>query len=207
MARHRLAGEARARAIARAAMRLFARRGFSGVTSRQIARAAGVSEGLVFKHFPRKDSLYRAILQEKIHETETAAPSEASLRLADDETFLIRIAADVIGRVDHDDTFLRLLLHSALEGHPLAEEFRRARVEQVRAMIERRIRRRFARRRWSAPVDPALAARVFSGMIQAALINRRVLREPAIRRVQAERWARLIARIFLHGLEPREEAP
>ena len=44
-------------------MPLFARHGFAGTTTKQIARAAGVSEALVFQHFPSKAALYEEILR------------------------------------------------------------------------------------------------------------------------------------------------
>src|SRR5436309_12552886 len=47
-------------AIADAALRLFARRGFEEVTVAEVGRAADVSEGTVFNYFPTKeDLLYR----------------------------------------------------------------------------------------------------------------------------------------------------
>ncbi len=45
-------------------MPLFARHGFAGTTTKEIARAAGVSEALVFQHFPSKAALYQEILQQ-----------------------------------------------------------------------------------------------------------------------------------------------
>ena len=44
-------------------MPLFARRGFAGTTTREIARTAGISEALLFQHFPSKAALYAEILQ------------------------------------------------------------------------------------------------------------------------------------------------
>jgi TetR/AcrR family transcriptional regulator, transcriptional repressor of aconitase len=62
MTRVRLASEGRRRAIVEAAAPLFARNGFAGTTTKAIARAAGVSEALVFQHFPSKEALYREIV-------------------------------------------------------------------------------------------------------------------------------------------------
>jgi AcrR family transcriptional regulator len=62
MAKARLDGEERRRSIVEAAMPLFARRGFDGTTTKEIARQAGVSEALLFQHFPSKAALYGEIL-------------------------------------------------------------------------------------------------------------------------------------------------
>jgi AcrR family transcriptional regulator len=62
MGRIRLPAGARRVEIVDAAKPLFARNGFAGTTTRQIAQAAGVSEALVFQHFPSKAALYREIL-------------------------------------------------------------------------------------------------------------------------------------------------
>src|SRR6202030_2636919 len=63
MATIRLDSEERRKAIVAAAVPLFARKGFAGTTTRELAEAAGISEALLFKHFPSKKLLYREILQ------------------------------------------------------------------------------------------------------------------------------------------------
>src|SRR5260370_7406633 len=63
MARIRVDNQGRGRGIVDAAMPLFARKGFAGTTTKEIAEAAHVSEALVFKHFPSKAALYEEILQ------------------------------------------------------------------------------------------------------------------------------------------------
>lgn len=62
MSRPRLDSEERRKAIVEAAMPLFARKGFAGTTTKEIARAAEVSEALVFQHFPSKAALYQEII-------------------------------------------------------------------------------------------------------------------------------------------------
>src|SRR5436190_1872122 len=57
----RLSAEQRRTAIVKAALPLFARKGFANTTTRELAEAAGVSEALIYKHFPSKESLYAEI--------------------------------------------------------------------------------------------------------------------------------------------------
>src|SRR5947209_20164735 len=57
----KLSAEQRRAAIVRAVRRVFAERGFHGTTTRALAEAAGVSEALLFKHFPNKEALYTAM--------------------------------------------------------------------------------------------------------------------------------------------------
>jgi AcrR family transcriptional regulator len=58
----RLSAEERRQAIAEAVREVFAEKGFDGTTTRELAKAAGVSEALLYKHFPSKESLYAAML-------------------------------------------------------------------------------------------------------------------------------------------------
>ena len=53
--------EDRKRAIVEAALPLFARKGFAETTTKELAQAAGVSEPLLYKHFPSKEALYAEI--------------------------------------------------------------------------------------------------------------------------------------------------
>jgi AcrR family transcriptional regulator len=58
----RLSAGARKEAIVEAVQDVFAQKGFDGTTTRELAKAAGVSEALLYKHFPSKESLYAAML-------------------------------------------------------------------------------------------------------------------------------------------------
>jgi AcrR family transcriptional regulator len=60
----------RKRAIVQSALPLFARRGFAETTTRDLARAAGVSEPLLYKHFPSKEALYLEIQNVSCRETD-----------------------------------------------------------------------------------------------------------------------------------------
>jgi TetR/AcrR family transcriptional regulator, transcriptional repressor of aconitase len=61
----RMTGDLRRQLILSAAKRCFARNGFAGTTTKSVAAAASISEGLLFKHFPSKAALYAEILAEE----------------------------------------------------------------------------------------------------------------------------------------------
>src|SRR4030081_278197 len=61
----RMTSDLRRQLILSAAKRCFARHGFAGTTTKSVAAAASISEGLLFKHFPSKSALYAEILAEE----------------------------------------------------------------------------------------------------------------------------------------------
>ena len=79
MAHSRLDSDERRQAIVDAAVPLFARKGFAGTTTRELAEAAGISEALLFRHFPSKQLLYREILQQLGCQGDPALEQLASL--------------------------------------------------------------------------------------------------------------------------------
>jgi AcrR family transcriptional regulator len=201
----RLAAQERSRAIIEATLGLFAREGPAGTTTRAIARAAGISEALVFKHFPTKEDLYRAILEAKIAESERFLRIDDDVAALGDEEFLLHISLGMMRRMEADDSFLRLLIRSALDDHDLAREFRRVRGEKVYAFVEDRLRRRNGGSPGATPVDPALAARLFYGMIFNSMMGRRVFDDPVLNRTPLEETARSLVSIFLDGIGREKE--
>src|SRR6202166_798129 len=81
----RMTSDLRRQLILGAAKRCFARHGFAGTTTKSIAAAASISEGLLFKHFPTKSALYAEILAEEcaadpaLHRLLELEPSTATL--------------------------------------------------------------------------------------------------------------------------------
>ena len=58
--------EARREQILKTALGLFAAQGFDATSTRQIAKEAGIAEGLIFHYFPTKASLLTAILEDRL---------------------------------------------------------------------------------------------------------------------------------------------
>jgi TetR/AcrR family transcriptional regulator len=59
-------GEATRLRILDAAEAVFAERGYTGASTREIAVAAGIGKRMLFYYFPTKDALYRAVLERVI---------------------------------------------------------------------------------------------------------------------------------------------
>jgi AcrR family transcriptional regulator len=142
---------------------LFAAKGFSGTTTKDIAKTAGVSEALVFKYFPTKRALYAAILAEKAQYSELRGAVEDAARKQDDER-LFTILASYRIRKNADPTLLRLLLYSALEGHEMSDMFFQQQYRVFYDLLAGYIRQRIEDGAFR-PVDPLLAARAFFGVI------------------------------------------
>ena len=161
--RQKASAQERQAGIIAAAAALFARRGFTGATTKAIAKAARCSEALVFKYFPTKRALYSAILAEKVPLGEMMTAVEDAAKKKDDRLVFSTLARHRIRR-GADPTLLRLLLFSALEGHELSKMFfknqHRVFYDYLAAYIEQRIQDGAFRR-----VDPLLAARSFMSLI------------------------------------------
>ena len=61
MVDRRLSAEERREAILQAALTVFSHKGFNGATTKDIAAEAGVSEALLYRHFPSKEELHEAL--------------------------------------------------------------------------------------------------------------------------------------------------
>ena len=182
-----------------AAMKCFADRGFEGTTTRMLARAAGVSEGLIFRHFPTKRSLYRAIITRRIEESPAGMmPAEAAER-GDDRAVLTSIASTLVARVDRDSSFMRLMFFSALEGAPLARMFYKERVRKVRSFLASYLERRMNEGALRV-MDPIAASGAFMGMISNYVQQKYLFRVP-VSPLPVDRLVGSWVDLFLGGLK------
>jgi AcrR family transcriptional regulator len=117
----KLSKEERRAAIVKAVRRVFADKGFHGTTTRELAEAAGVSEALLFKHFPNKEALYSAMLLSCSHTQDPAVEWLKSLEPS--TTSLVAIVHFLFSRkvncrsaMDDDEALhMRLMFRSLME--------------------------------------------------------------------------------------------
>ena len=169
-----MAGEERRLQILAVAVSLFSNRGFRGTTTKEIAQAAGVSEAMVFRHFATKEELYAAILDHKAcagHESfEPEKMAADAIKRKDDRAVFEALALGALDHHENDREFQRLLLHSALEKHELAQMFFDQFVRRVYEFLGAYIRER-QRDGAFVDVDPAIVVRSFIGMVMHHSLN------------------------------------
>lgn len=127
----RLTAAGRRASIIVAARGVFARYGLEGARTQQIARAAGVSEALLFRHFPTKTHIYRAVLRgiiaeqnSSIRKTAVAEPSTRGVLQMVHHLLAHAIEGDradnaegmrmVVGSLAGDGHYARLIYRRAL---------------------------------------------------------------------------------------------
>jgi len=142
VSRGRLTAEERKLAIVQAALPLFARKGFAETTTKELAKAAGVSEPLLYRHFPSKEALYL-----EIQNYSCRGPADLTQKLADMPPsaatlvyliyYLLRavVLGLPAGAVEWD-TRHRLMLKSLLEDGSFARLLYRSRFAEFCSRME-----------------------------------------------------------------------
>src|SRR5215203_7262273 len=112
-----LQAAARREQILRTALKLFAAQGFDATSTRQIAKEAGIAEGLIFHYFPTKASLLTAILANQL-ESRRAFRSELRSLLEDAggkaaPEVLLAMASGWLATLRRDEEIIVVLITTA----------------------------------------------------------------------------------------------
>ncbi len=198
----RVSAEDRRQQILEVATELFARQGYEGTTTRQIAQRARVNEAIIFRHFPSKEELYWAVIENQCQRRGARASLETRLATGgSDREVLTAIGEELL---DRDITLSRLLLFSALENHELSNRFFRSYVAQYLDVLAEYVRRGTEEGRFRA-VDPTLAARGFLGMLVYHYQIQELFGGKLMRNFDSREVSRTLADIWLTGMEANRD--
>ena len=117
-----MSGTDRRHQLLDAALEIFARKGFEGTTTKEVAAAAGVTEAIIFRHFPTKQALYTAVLDQHVQSAavqEWLSEIKSWMEQNNDAEVLRSIARVILRAYRTDARYERVLLFAALEGHEL----------------------------------------------------------------------------------------
>jgi AcrR family transcriptional regulator len=165
--RQRLSADDRRLAIIAAARTLFARNGFHGTGTSEIAAAAGCSEPVIYKHFASKHALFAAVLEDstRIMRDKFDAAADGEGGLFDGYLRFVRgLAGD--SRVAELSRLRYLAL--TLTADPAIRASLAAMVAQWQAGVRAAIEDGRANGRIREDVDVESVAMLFFGLAQAA---------------------------------------
>jgi AcrR family transcriptional regulator len=197
----RLTARDRRRQILEVAFGLFARKGYDGATTREIAEEAGINEALLFRHFSSKENLYWTMIEEVCQPRGRSHRIQKLLdRGGTDLEVFQGVAREILARTPRDRQLTRLLWFTALENHELSARFFRAFIadyyEAFAGYIRQRIRLGVFRK-----TDPLVAARGFLGMVAYHFLIQELFSGEQYQKFDPEKVADSLAGIWLAGMQ------
>ncbi|MCC5606923.1 TetR/AcrR family transcriptional regulator [Nostoc sp. CHAB 5834] len=183
--------------ILQAAQRLFAAQGFDGTTTRDLAQAAGVAEGTLFRHFANKKAIlvevatsgWVEILTDLLTELSEMGSYKAVAQVMRRRMWNFQKNADLM-RVCfmevqfHPDLRDRIQLEVISKMSDVGEAF-------FQTAMDKGIYRK---------MDAKLVAKVFLGMFAIAGFSNNTIMEPDASPQQMQEMAEGLADIFLNGV-------
>jgi AcrR family transcriptional regulator len=202
-ARNRLSGSERREAIIEAALCLFSEKGFRGVTTRELAAAVGVTEPVLYQHFKTKSDLFRALVETQCDLQQTVEGElQPFVDAGDDANFFGALGRGILDWYLDDPRFAKLLLHSSLDRHELADLFYETHVSRFYQIIEAYLAARMEQGAFRA-VDPGVLARAFVGMfVHLGMIG--AVYKPGWPMGNREETVERLTEVFLNGCRKPE---
>lgn len=183
--------------IIKAAQKLFARQGYDGTTTRDLATAAGVAEGTVFRHFPNKKAIlievatqgWVEILTDLLTELSEMGSYEAVGQVMRRRMLNFHKNSDLM-RV----CFMEAQFHEDLRDRVQTEVIDKM-TNVAEAFFETAMEKGIYRK-----MNPRIVAQVFVGMFAIAGFSHNTIMEPQASPQQMKEMAEGIADIFLNGV-------
>ncbi len=198
--------EERRKQILTAAAQVFAEKGFDRATIQDVAQAAGLAQGSIYNYFKNKQDLLihlpRLFIQPRF---QALLSGTADGELLPPEELLSFIAHSVVGAIVQNREMFRVLLTSLprLDDSMIAEYVKDVPGDAL-VFFENYIRTKQAEGVFRADLDPAIAARVFPGMMMFFLLIQELLQPRDLPRFEFERVIPQVVRIYLHGVMAKE---
>ncbi|MBW8351154.1 TetR/AcrR family transcriptional regulator [Bacillus sp. IITD106] len=127
--------------IRSAGLQLFSHKGLGGTSVQEIADVAGVSTGLMYRHYKKKDDLFHELVNTAIHEMKTIELLlDADERPSSIIKHLSVAMVDEMNKNDESAQYLVLIAHSLLMGDldpEVAEKYNSELFERMVSLIRR----------------------------------------------------------------------
>lgn len=188
--------------ILKAAQRLFANQGYDGTTTRDLAQAAGVAEGTLFRHFANKKAILIEVATQGWIEILTDLLTELS------EMGSYKAVAQVMRRrmwnFQKNADMMRVCFMEA-QFHPeLRDRIQSEVIDKMSDVAEAFFQTAMDRGIYR-PMNPKIVAQIFLGMFAIAGFSHNTMMEPDASPQIMQEMAEGLADIFLNGVLAKSE--
>ncbi|MEL6439862.1 MAG: TetR/AcrR family transcriptional regulator [Cyanobacteria bacterium J06621_8] len=188
--------------ILQAALRLFAKRGYDGTTTKDLAKSAGVAEGTLFRHFSNKKAIlievatagWIDILTDLLTELSEMGSYKAVSQVISRRMLNMRENSDLL-RV----CFIEAQYHPELKQSIQTEVINKM-TDVAEAFFETAMEKGVYR-----PMNPKIVAKVFLGMFAIAGFSEQTILDPDASPQAIKEMAEGISEIFLRGVLNSEQ--
>ena len=183
--------------ILKAAQRLFASLGYDGTTTRELAQAAGVAEGTLFRHFANKKAILIEVATQGWIEILTDLLTELS------EMGSYKAVAQVMRRrmwnFQKNADMMRVCFMEA-QFHPeLRDRIQSEVIDKMSDVAEAFFQTAMDKGIYR-PMNPKIVAQIFLGMFAIAGFSHNTMMEPDASPQAMQEMAEGLADIFLNGV-------
>jgi AcrR family transcriptional regulator len=199
----RLSAEERRATIIKVAKRLFAQKGFHGVSIDEIVNIVGVSPAILYRHFESKEELYQAVLQE------FSATRESYIEavVADDNGFeqvLRGMTTVFVSSIMNHPDMLKMEMHSQLDGSSASQEFFLNRWKSFTDYIEFNLNELQALKKIK-PINAQAAALMYQGIIREVLLLKCMQQTDRLQETPVALLVDQVITLFMKIIEPRRK--
>ena len=195
--------EDRREQILDAAMRVFAEKGFSRATNRDVAREAGITTGLIYYYFDNKEALLQAVL-------EAHSPAQILAQVTPEmleqppEVFLPLILQRVLNIAENEQFLglVRVVLPEALHNPEMAT-LASGVAQRVFGFLAGYLQMQVARGMLRADLNLDTATHALIGSMVTLVIRRQILCDPQVTGYTHEDLACSVVDTVLQGIQPQ----
>ena len=187
---------ARREQILKTALKLFAAQGFDATSTRQVAKEAGIAEGLIFHYFPTKASLLTALLENR---RSFRSELRASLEGAEDRPapeVLREVASGWLATLRRDAELVVLFITA--QTNPEVNEAMQQVIGEGTSQVSGYLKARIGAGELREDLPLQTAVSMFFSSLMIFFFTRRYLSEAAWEK-QSDAYARELISVWLEG--------
>lgn len=195
----RLPGPERRDSILHVARRLFAEKGYHGVSIDEIARQVDVSPSILYRHFKSKQVLYNAVLQAMSAQRESYVQTVVNSGTSFEDV-LTGMTQVYIKSISENPDLLRIEFQSLLDKNPATSDFFNNRWKSFTDYIEFSLNERLSYDTPNREITILTAALMFQGMLREVLLQKHLQPEDRLEDVSLHELSQELVRLFLRAV-------